>query len=218
MNAKRAVAAIHDEDGLAVRRDVGEDGFAPGRCARDDGARFSVNREEGVVPRSCYIDVAAVGRKIEGVGKRPHGDARGDLIDAGIEDPDVAAGCAHAENLGAGRMLAHSGKARADGDAGDGCELHEIEDGDAAVRGGDVGGEMQVRAQEGGAMLAEKQDNPADGQRGEQEVDAKVLGAVHEGLAIVAREEAWNEARRWRLTACKLQREGWDSKEPWKSF
>jgi hypothetical protein len=49
-------------------------------------------------------------------------------------------------------------------------------------------------------MLAEKQDDPADGKDGEQEADAKVLGAVHEGLAIVAREEAWNEARRWRLT------------------
>jgi hypothetical protein len=50
---------------------------------------------------------------------------------------------------------------------------------------------MQVRAKEGRAMLAEKQDEAADGQPGEQEVDAEVLGAIHvrdEILACGSRE------------------------------
>jgi hypothetical protein len=39
-------------------------------------------------------------------------------------------------------MLAHARESRADGDAGNGFELHEIDDGDVAVGGGDVGGKM----------------------------------------------------------------------------
>src|SRR6266550_4535818 len=48
-----------------------------------------------------------------------------------------------------------------------------------AVGGGDVSLEMQVRPKERWSMLAEQQHNPADSQRGEQEVDAEVFGSVH---------------------------------------
>jgi len=65
-------------------------------------------------------------------------------------------------------------------------------------------------------MLAEKQDNAADGQRGEQEVDAKVLGRYMRPQ-IVAREGGWNEAG-GRNDRVQEQREGWDSKDLWKSI
>src|SRR6266550_3352102 len=137
MYAKRSVAAVHYEDGLAVRRDVGEDGFAPGGSAPGDGARPGVNREERVVPRCRRVDALAVRRKIERIGKWPYGNARNDL------------------------------------------ELHEIDNGHVAVGGGDVSREMQVRPKERWSMLAEQQHNPADSQRGEQEVDAEVFEPVH---------------------------------------
>src|SRR6202040_3364824 len=46
MNAERPVAAVHHKDGLAVWGGVGEDGVPSCLCARYDGARPSVNREE----------------------------------------------------------------------------------------------------------------------------------------------------------------------------
>src|SRR5260370_4968629 len=76
-------------------------------------------------------------------------------------------------------MLAHPGKSRADRDARNRLELHQIDDGDVAVPGGDVRGEMQVRPKERRAMLAKKQHNPAYRQNGKQEVNAKVLWAIH---------------------------------------
>ena len=107
------------------------------------------------------------------------------MVAARIEDPNVTARRADAKNLGARGMLVHPGESRTDSDARDRFELHEIDRGDVAVGRGDVGRKMQVRAQERGSMLAEKQDNSPDGKRGQQEVDAEVLRPVHVGDAIL---------------------------------
>ena len=88
MNAKRAVAPVHHQDGLAIRGDVRQDGFAPGHGAPDDGPRFNVNRQERVVPRCRRVDAVPFRRKIKRVGKWPHGNAGSDppceVIGAGI--------------------------------------------------------------------------------------------------------------------------------------
>src|SRR6267378_3452785 len=70
-----------------------------------------------------------------------------------------------------------------------GFELNEIDHRDAAVGGGDVGVQPQARTKKRGAMLAQQHDQSGEGQRGEQEVDAKVFRTVHAGLGIVAWEE-----------------------------
>jgi len=54
MNAKRAVAAIYDEDGRAVRRDVGEDGFAACR------ARATMARDLVSIARRVLFPEAVV--------------------------------------------------------------------------------------------------------------------------------------------------------------
>jgi len=63
MNAKRAVAAIYDEDGRAVRRDGARTGSGLS-VHGDDGARFSCQSREGVVSGTVVRSVA-VGTKIE---------------------------------------------------------------------------------------------------------------------------------------------------------
>src|SRR5713226_10698568 len=93
-------------------------------------------------------------------------------------------------------MLAHPGKSRADSDARNRFELHQIDDGDVAAPGGDVSGEMQARPKERRAMLAQKQHNPADRQNGKQEVNAKVLWAIHLGDAILPCIEERSKAAR----------------------
>jgi hypothetical protein len=45
---------------------------------------------------------------------------------------------------------------------------------------------MQIWPEKRRAMLTEKYDETSDGQDGEQEVDAKVSEAIHQGLGIVA--------------------------------
>ena len=189
MNAEGGGMVIHDEDGFSVWGDMGEDWLAAGGGAGNDGAGFGVNGKERVVAGGGGVDACAVWGKIERVGKRADGDAgddlSGEMIGARVEDPNVAAGAAYAEDFGASGMLAHAGESWADGEAGDGLEFDEVDDGDIAVSGGDVGGEVEVRAEEGGAMVAQKDDDGSEGQGGEQEVETKVSGAAHfEGAVL----------------------------------
>src|SRR6266403_213410 len=148
-------------------------------AARDDAVRLRVQREERVVAGSRGVKPFAIPGKFDRVGKRAHGNARGDLVDAGVENPDITAGAANAKDFGASGMIAQSGKARAYIHVRKGFELNEIDHGDAAVGGGDIGVKPQPRPKKRGAMLAQKQDQSADGQGSEKEVDAKVFGAAH---------------------------------------
>ena len=179
VDAEGAVVAIHHQDGFSVRSDPREDGFVAGGGSRDDGVRLSVQRQEHVVAGSRGVKPFAIPGKFDGVGKRAHGNARGDLVDAGIENPDVAARAADTKDFGARGMLAQSGKARADIHVRKGFELDEVDHSDAAVGGGDIGIKPHTRAKKRGAMLAQKQGQSGEGQGGEKEVDAKVLEAIH---------------------------------------
>ena len=61
----------------------------------------------------------------------------------------------------------------------DGVERDEIDDGDVAIDGGDVGVEMQAGAEKRGAMLAEEDDGGEDEQDGEDEIGAEVFAMGH---------------------------------------
>src|SRR5258708_7868059 len=161
----------------------------PGRSTRDDGARSNVNRHQRVVPGRRGVDAVAVRRKVERIGKWPHGDPRGDLpcevIGACIEDPHVAAGAADPEHFRATGMLAYSRESWPDCDACHGFELHEVHDGDVAVSSSDISAQMQVRAQKRRAMFAQKHNESGDGQGGKQKIRAEVLGTIHVRHEIV---------------------------------
>ena len=173
-----------------------EDGLVAGGGASDDGVGLGVQREERVVARSRGVQPFAVPGEFDREGKRAHGNARGNLVDARIENPDVAAGTADAKDFGARGMLAQSGKSGAEVKMREGLELDEVDHGDAAVGGGDVGIQTQARTKKRGAMLAQEEGQSAEGQGSEQEVDAKISRAVHAGLGIVAWEGRSNEVRK----------------------
>jgi hypothetical protein len=78
-------------------------------------------------------------------------------------------------------MFAEVGDGGADGDFVDDPKRGEIDDGEGAVGGGDVGVEVEIGAEDGGAMLAEKNDDGENEQEDEEEVDAGVFGVGHEG-------------------------------------
>src|SRR6266581_3346420 len=120
----------------------------------------------------------------------------GEMIGARIKHPNIPACSAHAENLRPRGMLAHPGKPRPDSDARHRFELYEIHDGNIAVRRCNVSAEMQVRPQERRPMLAQKHDEASEAQRGEQEVRAEVLRAIHLRNEIVTCNEETSKAAR----------------------
>jgi len=79
-------------------------------------------------------------------------------------------------------VFAEVGDGGADGNFVDDAEGGEVDDGEGAVGGGDVGIEVEIGAEDGGAMLAEKNDDGEDEKEGEEEVDAEVFGVGHEGV------------------------------------
>jgi hypothetical protein len=97
----------------------------------------------------------------------------------GVENEDEASGGADAPDFVAFGVFAHVGDAGGDEDFLDGVERDEIDDGDVAVDGGDVGVEVQAGAEEGGAMLAEENDGGEDEEDGEDEVGAEVFAMGH---------------------------------------
>jgi len=101
------------------------------------------------------------------------------LRGAGVKYPDIAAGRADAPDFGAPGVFADVGNALADGDFLEDAEIGEVEDGDGAVAGGNVCVEMEVRAEEGGTMFAEENDDDEDEKDGEYEVDAEGFEARH---------------------------------------
>ncbi len=76
-------------------------------------------------------------------------------------------------------MLAKVGDGGAYGNFGDGLEFGEIENGDGAVVGRDVGVHVEIGAEEGGAMLVEDDDGGGDEEEEKGEIEAWVLGVGH---------------------------------------
>ena len=56
----------------------------------------------------------------------------------------------------------------ADGDVSDGAEIDEVDDGDGAVGGGDVGVEAEAGAEEGRAMFDEEEDEGGEEEDAEE--------------------------------------------------
>jgi hypothetical protein len=76
-------------------------------------------------------------------------------------------------------VLAHVGDAGADVDFLHRLQRDEVDDGDGAVGGGDVGVNAQAGTEEGGAMFAEEDDEKGNEQDGEQEVEAEAFEVGH---------------------------------------
>ncbi|GAC1621420.1 MAG: hypothetical protein PVS2B2_13640 [Candidatus Acidiferrum sp.] len=70
------------------------------------------------------------------------------MVGAGVKYPCVAASGTESPYFGAGGMLAHTGKAGADGDVRDGVEANDVNDGDAVCGSGDIRMETQAGAKE----------------------------------------------------------------------
>jgi hypothetical protein len=67
----------------------------------------------------------------------------------------------------------------ANGNFCNGLEFGEIEDGEGAVVGGDVGVHVEIGAEKGGAMLVEDDDGGRDEEEKEREIEAWVFGVGH---------------------------------------
>jgi hypothetical protein len=106
-------------------------------------------------------------------------DAGDDLVGMGVEDEYETSGGADAPDFVALGVFAHVGDAGCDEDFLDGVESDEVDDGDAAIGGGDVGVEMQAGTEEGGAMFAEEDGGGEDEKDGEDEVGAEVFAMGH---------------------------------------
>src|SRR6266403_1984114 len=98
---------------------------------------------------------------------------------ARVEDEDIAAGAADSPDFGALGVFAKVGDGRADGDFVDDAERSEIDDGERTVGGGDVSVEVEIWAEDGGTMIAEKNDDRENEKQGEEEVDAEVFAMGH---------------------------------------
>jgi hypothetical protein len=172
-------AAIDDEDGLVVLGDAGLHGLRAGSGAADDGAGGAVDGEKLVGAGGSGEGAVVGGREIEGERSRADGDSGGDLGGAGVENPDIAGGAADAPDFGPFGALAHVSDAGADVDLLRGLERDEVDDGDGAVGGGDIGIDAQARAKEGGAMFAKEDDDERNEQDGEEEVEAEAFEVGH---------------------------------------
>jgi len=120
---------------------------------------------------SGRVDAIALGGEIERVGRSADGDAC-ELVGARIENEDVAAGVADTPDFVTLSVFAEIGDGRADGNFGDGVERDEIDDGEGAVGGGDVGVHVEGGVEEGGAMLVEDDDGGGEKEGEEDKIDA----------------------------------------------
>jgi hypothetical protein len=93
-------------------------------------------------------------------------------------------------------MLAYVGDAGADVDLLRGLERYEVDDGDGAVGGGDVGVDAQARTKERRAMFAKKNDDEGSEQDDEEEVEAEAFEVGHWMKEFYMRGEM-----KWKLLA-----------------
>ena len=196
VDAQRAVPVVHHHYGFSVRRHARQHRLAPRPRAPHDAVRRKINRQQRVVAGGRRIHTSAIGRKIQRIGKWPHRNARGDLVRARIEDPNVPASAADAQDLRARRMLPHAREARPHGNARHRLQLHQVHDGNAPVGRADVGAQMQIGPQERWPVLAQQHDQPANAQHYRQEVHTKISRARHGGDAILPCIEETSKAAR----------------------
>ena len=76
-------------------------------------------------------------------------------------------------------MFAQVRDGRAHGNFGNGLELGEIEYGNRAVIGGDVGVHVEIGTQEGRAMLAKNDDGGGDEEQEKREIEAWIFRVGH---------------------------------------
>ena len=171
-------ATIDYGDILAIGSEAGLDGFGISVGTAVDLAGGGVDGDELVRTGGSGVDAIAFGREIERERRSADGNA-GDVIGGSVENEDVAAGGGDAPDFVALGVFAEIGNGRADGNLGDGLEFGEINDGERAVGGGDVGVHVEIGTEEGRAMFAEKDDDCGNEEDGQAEIEPEVFGVGH---------------------------------------
>ena len=167
---------VNDNDVFCVGSDASLDGFGIRVGTAIDLSGGCVDGDELVGVGRRGVHAIAIGREIDGEGIVPDGNA-GDLVGRGVENEDEV-GCS-APDFVAFRVLAEVGDGGADREAADGLKAGEVDGGEGAVCGGDVGVHVEVGTEEGRAMFAQKNDNGGDEEQHEREVNAEVSGMGH---------------------------------------
>jgi len=178
VDRESAGAAIDDGDVFAVRREPGLDGFGGGVRAAVDLAGIRIDGDELVGGGSGGVDAIAVGREVERIGRGANGDLR-DLVGGRVENEGEAAGRGDAPDFVALGVLAEVGDGGAERNFGDGLKFGEVDDGEGAVGGRDVGVHVEVGAEERGAVFAKKDGGGGGEEDEEKEVGAEVFGKGH---------------------------------------
>ncbi len=179
VDAEGVGATIDDDDILCVRSETGLHGFGICVSAAVDLARGGVDGDELVGAGGGGVQAIAVGGKIKRVGRGADGDAR-ELVGVRVEDEDEAASGGDAPDFVAGGVFAKVGDGWADGNFGDGLEFGEIDYGEGAVGGGDVGVHVEIGAEEGRAVFMEEDNDAGDEEDDESKIEAEVFGMGHE--------------------------------------
>jgi hypothetical protein len=171
-------AAIDDQDVFGVGSEAGLDGFGVGMGAAVNLARGSVDFDELVGGGRGGVDAIAGLREVERVRREPDRNLR-NPAGARVDDEDGAAGVGDAPDFVARGVFAEIGDAKADRNFRDGLKFGEIDDGERALGGGDVGVHVEVGTEEGRAVFAEKENRGEDKKNDEDEINAWAFGGGH---------------------------------------
>src|SRR5262249_13831758 len=131
--------------------------------AGDDRIGRSVDGNELVGARGGGESATAVSGEVEFERRGANRDFV-ELVRAGIQDEHVAAGVADAPDFGAARMFAKVRDAGGSGNLVDGAKRGEVYNSEGAVGRGDVSVEMEIGAEERGAVFAKKDDQREHGE------------------------------------------------------
>ena len=184
VDGKGVGATIDDDDIFCVRSEKRLHGFGIGVSAAVDLAGGGVDGDELIGAGGSGVQAIAVGGKIKRVGRGADGDAR-ELVGVRIEHEDEAAGGGDAPDFVAGGVFAKVGNGGAclrrlgDRNFGDGLEFGEINDGERAVGGGDVGVHVEIGAEEGRTVFMEEDNDGGDEEDDESKIEAEVFGRGH---------------------------------------
>jgi len=181
VNAEGVGATIDDEEEFLIWREAGLHGFGAGLLAGDDGAGVGIDGEDLIGGGGGGEGAAAVGGEIERIGKRANVDAGDELIGGRVNDEDETLRGIDAPDFIAMGGFAKIGDAGCDVDFLCGAKGGEVDDGDVAVVGGDVGVEVDAGTQERGAVFAEEDDGGEDQEGDEDDPGAGIFVDGHWG-------------------------------------
>jgi hypothetical protein len=178
VDRKQRRAAVDDENIFGVGRDARLNRLGIRVRAAVDLARGGVERDELVGTGGGGVDAIAGRGEVDGVGCSADGNA-GELVGTGVEDEGVVAAVGDAPDFGAEGMFAEVADGGADGNFGNRVEGDEVDHGERAVIGGDVGVHTEVGAEEGRTMVPRNDEDGAHDKQGGEKENAEVSNWRH---------------------------------------